>query len=261
MLAPLESKVTSQRWRLPLERGSWLERAGQMKKILYIYIFTSSLNYWLTSPSCHMLMSLSIQIFCFSLKKGCDVLLLFLLGAYQMQILSSHFSKIISLHLLNPLLSQADKEFVWSLWKRLQVANPDLTQAVSLVVERWVDSSFTVLPERLSRRTFPLSRKWREASVCVCVKVVQGVFKAPWPFYWGYDGIWCRCWFKPSYPWSSSSNSGNPFNENTLSLLLTCWTVETVLPNTCLYWINCEIEYDLFCRMAKLHWEQWHGNL
>ncbi|KAI2668523.1 Centlein [Labeo rohita] len=31
---------------------------------------------------------------------------------------------------------QADKEFVWSLWKRLQVASPDLTQAVSLVVER-----------------------------------------------------------------------------------------------------------------------------
>ncbi|XP_043917228.1 centlein [Protopterus annectens] len=31
---------------------------------------------------------------------------------------------------------QADKEFVWSLWKRLQVANPDLTQAVSLVAER-----------------------------------------------------------------------------------------------------------------------------
>ncbi|XP_053477445.1 centlein [Ictalurus furcatus] len=31
---------------------------------------------------------------------------------------------------------QADKEFVWSLWKRLQAANPDLTQAVSLVVER-----------------------------------------------------------------------------------------------------------------------------
>nr|XP_033776430.1 centlein isoform X2 [Geotrypetes seraphini] len=31
---------------------------------------------------------------------------------------------------------QADKEFVWSLWKRLQTANPDLTQAVSLVVER-----------------------------------------------------------------------------------------------------------------------------
>ncbi|XP_034147131.1 centlein isoform X2 [Esox lucius] len=31
---------------------------------------------------------------------------------------------------------QADKEFVWSLWKRLQMASPDLTQAVSLVVER-----------------------------------------------------------------------------------------------------------------------------
>ncbi|KAM4706823.1 centlein [Discoglossus pictus] len=31
---------------------------------------------------------------------------------------------------------QADKEFVWSLWKRLQVANPDITQAISLVVER-----------------------------------------------------------------------------------------------------------------------------
>ncbi|KAM5331465.1 centlein isoform 2-T2 [Glossophaga mutica] len=33
-------------------------------------------------------------------------------------------------------LCQADKEFVWSLWKRLQVTNPDLTQTVSLVVER-----------------------------------------------------------------------------------------------------------------------------
>ncbi|XP_068506819.1 centlein isoform X2 [Syngnathus scovelli] len=31
---------------------------------------------------------------------------------------------------------QADKDFVWSLWKRLQVEHPDLTQAVSLVVER-----------------------------------------------------------------------------------------------------------------------------
>ncbi|KAM6468323.1 centlein isoform 2-T2 [Liasis olivaceus] len=31
---------------------------------------------------------------------------------------------------------QGDKEFVWSLWKRLQVANPDVTQAISLVVER-----------------------------------------------------------------------------------------------------------------------------
>ncbi|XP_066224318.1 centlein isoform X2 [Saccopteryx leptura] len=33
-------------------------------------------------------------------------------------------------------LCQADKEFVWSLWKRFQVTNPDLTQAVSLIVER-----------------------------------------------------------------------------------------------------------------------------
>ncbi|VFV18801.1 low quality protein: centlein [Lynx pardinus] len=33
-------------------------------------------------------------------------------------------------------VEEADKEFVWSLWKRLQVTNPDLTQAVSLVVER-----------------------------------------------------------------------------------------------------------------------------
>lgn len=31
---------------------------------------------------------------------------------------------------------QADKEFVWSLWKRLQVANPDLSQAITLVLER-----------------------------------------------------------------------------------------------------------------------------
>ncbi|XP_054439162.1 centlein isoform X2 [Pteronotus mesoamericanus] len=33
-------------------------------------------------------------------------------------------------------LCQADKEFVWSLWKRLQVTNPDLTQTISLIVER-----------------------------------------------------------------------------------------------------------------------------
>ncbi|KAK2531203.1 Cntln [Columba guinea] len=37
---------------------------------------------------------------------------------------------------------QADKEFVWSLWKRLQVSNPDLTQAVSLVVERTEINNF-----------------------------------------------------------------------------------------------------------------------
>ncbi|XP_008058228.1 centlein-like [Carlito syrichta] len=37
----------------------------------------------------------------------------------------------------------ADKEFVWSLWKRLQVTNPDLTKAVSLVVEREKQKSET----------------------------------------------------------------------------------------------------------------------
>lgn len=54
------------------------------------------------------------------------------------------------------LISQADKEFVWSLWKRLQVANPDLTQAVSLVVERWVGSIFffKLQPERLNSWKF-----------------------------------------------------------------------------------------------------------
>ncbi|XP_067928854.1 centlein-like isoform X2 [Watersipora subatra] len=31
---------------------------------------------------------------------------------------------------------QVDKEFVWSLWKKLQVASPDVTEAVALVVER-----------------------------------------------------------------------------------------------------------------------------
>ncbi|XP_053405282.1 centlein-like isoform X2 [Mercenaria mercenaria] len=32
--------------------------------------------------------------------------------------------------------SQADKDFVWSLWKKLQVSNPDVTQSVGLVVQR-----------------------------------------------------------------------------------------------------------------------------
>ncbi|CAH1796316.1 unnamed protein product [Owenia fusiformis] len=31
---------------------------------------------------------------------------------------------------------QADKEFVWSLWKRLQVASPDITQSIGLVIQR-----------------------------------------------------------------------------------------------------------------------------
>jgi len=33
---------------------------------------------------------------------------------------------------------QVDKDFVWSLWKKLQVTNPDVTQAVGLVVQRYV---------------------------------------------------------------------------------------------------------------------------
>ncbi|XP_075681784.1 centlein [Rhinoderma darwinii] len=36
---------------------------------------------------------------------------------------------------------QADKEFVWSLWKRLQVSNPDITQAIALVVDREKDKA------------------------------------------------------------------------------------------------------------------------
>lgn len=113
--------------------------------------------------------------------------------------------RITAVGSLNPLFPQADKEFVWSLWKRLQVANPDLTQAVSLVVERWVDSSLKKKKKSATweaqQLKIPLSHKWGE----ICVKVVQGLFKAPWPLCWGYDGIWCRCWFKPSYPRSSGS--------------------------------------------------------
>ncbi|XP_023614674.1 centlein [Myotis lucifugus] len=41
-----------------------------------------------------------------------------------------------AMHLKCLLFFKADKEFVWSLWKRLQVTNPDITQTVSLIVER-----------------------------------------------------------------------------------------------------------------------------
>lgn len=37
--------------------------------------------------------------------------------------------------------TQADKDFVWSLWKKLQVSNPDMTQAVGLVVQRERDKA------------------------------------------------------------------------------------------------------------------------
>ena len=33
-------------------------------------------------------------------------------------------------------LLQADKEFVWSLWKELQKQSPDLTAAMDLVIAR-----------------------------------------------------------------------------------------------------------------------------
>ncbi|XP_064609188.1 centlein-like [Liolophura sinensis] len=36
---------------------------------------------------------------------------------------------------------QVDKDFVWSLWRKLQVANPDITQAVSMVVQREKEKS------------------------------------------------------------------------------------------------------------------------
>ncbi|GFO36520.1 centlein-like [Plakobranchus ocellatus] len=36
---------------------------------------------------------------------------------------------------------QADKDFVWSLWKKLQVSNPDVTEAISLVTQREKEKS------------------------------------------------------------------------------------------------------------------------
>uniref|UniRef100_A0A2C9L6W6 Centlein n=1 Tax=Biomphalaria glabrata TaxID=6526 RepID=A0A2C9L6W6_BIOGL len=38
---------------------------------------------------------------------------------------------------------QADKEFVWSLWKKLQASNPDLTDAIGLVTQREKEKSET----------------------------------------------------------------------------------------------------------------------
>jgi len=31
---------------------------------------------------------------------------------------------------------KADKEFVWSLWKRLQVAHPDISQAIGITLQQ-----------------------------------------------------------------------------------------------------------------------------
>ena len=36
---------------------------------------------------------------------------------------------------------QADKDFVWNLWKRLQADKPDMTSVVSMVVARYVKIS------------------------------------------------------------------------------------------------------------------------
>uniref|UniRef100_A0A8D2DQQ7 Centlein n=1 Tax=Sciurus vulgaris TaxID=55149 RepID=A0A8D2DQQ7_SCIVU len=67
------------------------------------------------------------------------------MGSRRLEGISVEEAKVTQTQLLEEELSslkeelalcQADKEFVWSLWKRLQVTNPDLTQAVSLVVER-----------------------------------------------------------------------------------------------------------------------------
>ncbi|KAG8455060.1 hypothetical protein GDO86_001326 [Hymenochirus boettgeri] len=50
---------------------------------------------------------------------------------------SSHnFNPRLILESIRVLIFEADKEFVWSLWKRLQVANPDITKAIGLVVDR-----------------------------------------------------------------------------------------------------------------------------
>lgn len=37
--------------------------------------------------------------------------------------------------------AQADKEFVWSLWRQLQVSNPDVTSAIGFVVQREKEKS------------------------------------------------------------------------------------------------------------------------
>lgn len=143
---------------------------------------------------------------------------------------------------------------MWSLWKRLQVANPDLTQAVSLVVERWVDSSFKLLPERL--------RIWKLLYLTSEEKYVWKSFKGCLRHLGHSTGVTTESAADADLsllipglavqPWK-------PFNENAPPPRPS-WTVETIPPNACLYRINCEIEYDLFCRVSKLLQTQWHGN-
>lgn len=89
-------------------------------------------------------------------------------------------------------------------------------------VSRFISQSATWETQQLK---IPLSREWGE----ICVKVVQGVFKAPWPFCRGYDGIWCRCWFKPSYPRSSSSTMETLL----MKILLLCCSHSEQLKHSC----------------------------
>lgn len=37
--------------------------------------------------------------------------------------------------------TQADKDFVWSLWRQLQVSNPDLTGAIACAIQREKDKA------------------------------------------------------------------------------------------------------------------------
>lgn len=159
-----------------------------------------------------MLMPCSIMFnFCLLMRKakifcGFAHTLLHSLYIYEIYLLNIYVLNYFFISIKKPvvdslyhLLQQADKEFVWSLWKRLQVANPDLTQAVSLVVERWVD--YILLPEKLSHRKlfYHISAKeyvW---------KWFKGCLGHPGHSSGGYHKILCRCCFKSSYPRSSGS--------------------------------------------------------
>ncbi|XP_052101260.1 centlein-like isoform X3 [Mytilus californianus] len=69
---------------------------------------------------------------------------------------------------------QADKDFVWSLWKKLQVANPDITQAISLVLQREKEKSeikdrkvlevLQIKDERIEELQHALTQKSREVA-------------------------------------------------------------------------------------------------
>ena len=55
----------------------------------------------------------------------------------------THPANLVKTYLLFNLYFQTDKDFVWSLWKRLQVTSPDITQVVSMVVQRLAQFSLT----------------------------------------------------------------------------------------------------------------------